>query len=190
MSELNHECLKDLSEGKEIGNVIFLDIDGVLNNMRCMKFGEHMDIECARHLRRIVNHANCDIVISSTWRIGNTTHTLREIFYPWGLYRIIGKTCTNLTDRQAGRGDEIKAWIDTFGCKNYLILDDDTDMLPEQSEHFINTDGFVGLTEEQSTYAIRNVFGVTNPFCPECNGYGRVNQYDKCPSCDGKILLL
>ncbi|AFC22330.1 hypothetical protein GAP161_220 [Cronobacter phage vB_CsaM_GAP161] len=106
------------------------------------------------------------------------------------MYRIIGKTCTNLTGRQAGRGDEIKAWIDTFGCKNYLILDDDTDMLPEQSEHFINTDGFVGLTEEQSTYAIRNVFGVTNPFCPECNGYGRVNQYDKCPSCDGKILLL
>ncbi|CAA7537959.1 gp276 [Klebsiella phage vB_KoM-Pickle] len=187
---LNHECLKDLSDGNEIGNVIFLDIDGVLNNMRCMKFGEHMDIECARHLRRIVNHANCDIVISSTWRIGNSTHNLREIFYPWGLYRIIGKTCTNFPHSTGMRGDEIKAWIDTFGCKNYLILDDDTDMLSSQKEHFIKTDGFVGLTEEQSTYAIRNVFGVTTPFCPECNGYGRVNDYDKCGTCNGKILRL
>ena len=187
---LNHECLKDLSDGNEIGNVIFLDIDGVLNNMRCMKFGVHMDIECARHLRRIVNHANCDIVISSTWRIGNSTHNLREIFYPWGLYRIIGKTCTNFPHSTGMRGDEIKAWIDTFGCKNYLILDDDTDMLSSQKEHFIKTDGFVGLTEEQSTYAIRNIFGVTTPFCPECNGYGRVNGYDKCGTCNGKILRL
>lgn len=186
MNELNHECLKK----GEIGNVIFLDIDGVLNNMRCMKFGEHMDIECARHLRRIVNHANCDVVISSTWRIGNSTHNLREIFYPWGLHRVIGRTCTNLPGTSDLRGDEIKAWIDTFGCKNYLILDDDNDMLPSQKDNFINTIADVGLTEEQSTYAIRNIFGITTPFCPECNGYGRVNDYDKCPSCNGKFLSL
>ncbi|UQJ95473.1 hypothetical protein ALHIDCOG_00085 [Klebsiella phage CPRSB] len=119
---LNHECLKDLSDGNEIGNVIFLDIDGVLNNMRCMKFGEHMDIECARHLRRIVNHANCDIVISSTWRIGNSTHNLREIFYPWGLYRIIGKTCTNFPHSTGMRGDEIKAWIILSDVKTISFL--------------------------------------------------------------------
>lgn len=135
---VNHELLKDLSDGKEIGNVIFLDIDGVLNNMRSMKFGEHMDIECARHLRRIVNHADCDIVVSSTWRIGNTTHNLREILYPWGLYRVIGRTCSNMQGAYQ-RGDEIKAWIDAFGCTNYLILDDDRDMLQEQNEHFIRT---------------------------------------------------
>ncbi|UQJ95472.1 hypothetical protein ALHIDCOG_00084 [Klebsiella phage CPRSB] len=33
-------------------------------------------------------------------------------------------------------------------------------MLSSQKDHFINTDGFVGLTEEQSTYAIRNIFGL------------------------------
>lgn len=189
MTELNHECLKRLEDGGEIGNVIFLDIDGVLNSMRSMKFMEMVDMECARNLRRIVSHTNADIVISSTWRLGNSTHNLREIFYPWGLYRVIGKTCSNHPDRKSVRGDEIKAWIDAFGCKNYLILDDDTDMLPEQKEHFINTDAYHGLTEKESTFAIRNIFGVTTPFCPECNGYGRVNEYDKCPSCNGKFTL-
>lgn len=185
----NQECLRDLSGGKEIGNVIFLDIDGVLNNRRSMKFGEHMDIECARNLRRICKYADAEIVVSSTWRIGNTTHTLREILYPWGLYRVIGRTSSNNPNCKI-RGDEVQEWIDTYGCKNYLILDDDSDFTQYQKEnHFINTDAEYGLTEEQSTYAIRNIFKVSTPFCPECNGYGRIG-YEYCGTCNGKILRL
>ena len=89
------------------------------------------------------------------------------------------------------RGFEIQNYLDTQkDVLSYCILDDDCDMLPEQKDHFFRTDPEIGLTEEQSTFAIRNIFGVTTPFCPECNGYGRVNQYDKCGSCNGKILRL
>lgn len=183
---LNHECIKK----GEIGNVIFLDMDGVMNSIRSMMFGEHIDMECARHVRRISNHCDADIVLSSVWRIGNDTRTIQEILYPMGLYRVIGRTCSNMSvTRQSGRGEEIEAWIKAFGCKNYVILDDDSDFLDYQKEnHFVHTNGELGMTEKDSTRAIREIFKVTTPFCHECNGYGRVNEYDKCPSCNGKNL--
>ena len=67
------------------------------------------------------------------------------------------------------RGVEIKQWIDThiysdngknwkrkrLGVDyNYVILDDDTDMLLEQKDHFIQCDGMIGLTNEQVDKAI------------------------------------
>lgn len=180
----NHECLRD----HEPRNVIFLDMDGVMNSLRSLSFGELVDMECARHVRRIPNHADADIVLSSAWRIGNNTHTIREMLYPMGLYRVIGRTCDNIG--KYNRGEEIQAWIDEFGCPNYVILDDSEDMTPYQVEHhFINTDGLVGMTEQDSTRAIREIFKITGLFCPECNGYGRISEWVKCPSCNGKYTL-
>ena len=181
--KLNHECLR---EG-EPKNVIFLDMDGVINSFRSLSFGELVDMECARHISRISKFADADIVLSSTWRIGNTTHTIREMLYPVGLYRVIGRTCCNGIDMD--RGDEINAWISEFGCKNYVILDDDNDFSDYQkANHFINTDAETGITEQDSTRAIRQIFKINTPFCPECNGYGRIAEWVKCPSCFGKIL--
>jgi len=185
--KLNHECLRST----EPKNVIFLDVDGVLNSRRCLSMGEHIDMACARHVRRIALHADADIVISSTWRIGNNTHTLREMFYMCGLYRVIGRTSDNCPKGTSldERGHEIEEWIKAFGCKKYLILDDDTDFLDHQKINFIKTDAEVGITEEQSTHAIRNIFGVTTPFCPECNGYGRVEEFVKCGSCNTSLNM-
>ncbi|QFR55822.1 hypothetical protein JC221_176 [Yersinia phage JC221] len=176
--KLNHECLRD----GEPNNVIFLDMDGVVNSLRSLKFMEMVDMECARHVKRISQFANADIVLSSTWRIGNNTHTIREMLYPIGLYRVIGRTCSNGVNMH--RGDEINAWIEEFGCKNYVILDDDTDFTDYQKQnHFIQTDPVTGITEQDSTRAIREIFKVKGLFCPECNGYGRIGEWDKCPSC-------
>jgi hypothetical protein len=45
------------------------------------------------------------------------------------------------------RGAEIKAYLVEHPEINYyIIIDDDTDMLPEQSGHFIKTDPLVGFT--------------------------------------------
>lgn len=38
---------------------------------------------------------------------------------------------------------------------NYVILDDDDDMLLEQKDHFINTDGMIGLTDLDVSNAIK-----------------------------------
>ena len=68
------------------------------------------------------------------------------------------------------RGVEIKQWIDThihsengknwnykdIGVDfNYVILDDDSDMLLEQAEHFVKTDTLLGLSKDDVERAIK-----------------------------------
>jgi hypothetical protein len=63
-----------------IQRVLFLDIDGVLNSEEWMRAGHMKDIDrdafspelCAR-LERVIQATGCDIVISSSWRIGHST---------------------------------------------------------------------------------------------------------------------
>lgn len=38
---------------------------------------------------------------------------------------------------------------------NYVILDDDTDMLDEQKEHFVNTDTYKGINDDDVNKAIK-----------------------------------
>lgn len=162
--------------------VIFLDVDGVLNNEKSLRIGELISMDCVRHVRRISKLADADIVISSSWRIGNSVQTLQEMFHMVGLYRVIGKTSSN-DPSCSDRGDEIKQWLDANPTvENYVILDDDRDMLEEQIPHFILTEAMEGITESQSDYAIRNIFGVTKPFCKKCNGYNHIGE-EKCDQC-------
>lgn len=174
----NMESVKDTLPVR----VIFLDVDGVLNNEKSLRMGELISMDCVRHVRRISRLADADIVISSSWRIGNSTHTLREMFHMVGLFRVIGRTSSN-DSSLSDRGDEIKQWLDANPTvEKYVILDDDRDILPEQMPYFINTDAMEGITENQSTYAIRNIFGVTTPFCTKCNGYNHISE-EQCTEC-------
>jgi hypothetical protein len=98
---------------------------------------------------------NAVVVISSTWRLGKTVEELQEIFdYVGGTFKIIGKT--DSSDLRV-RGPEIKKWLEknineeTHGCMyfdfyKYVIIDDDSDMLLNQREHFFQTDSYSGLT--------------------------------------------
>lgn len=114
-------------------NLIFLDIDGVLN---CQLF---FDINTGkRELRKSVKSGNLDkddyygsqlclerigwlndlckevdakIVISSTWRLGKTIEELQSIFNKSGAtFEIIDKT-PNLRGNGCLRGNEIYQWI-------------------------------------------------------------------------------
>ena len=47
------------------------------------------------------------------------------------------------------RGNEIKNWLENHpDIQNYLIIDDEANILEEQKEHFVQTDINEGLTEE------------------------------------------
>ena len=56
------------------------------------------------------------------------------------------------------RGEEIQVWMDKESEKNeiesFVILDDDSDMLLEQTNNFIHIDGQVGLTDRDVFTAI------------------------------------
>ncbi len=94
------------------------------------------------------------IVLSSTWRSGQNLEQLQEMFnYCGGTFQVIDKTgyC------ECGmRGCEILEWIKAnsekyFGVQyydfhDYAIIDDDSDMLLWQQQHFFQTDSYSGLT--------------------------------------------
>lgn len=114
---------------KNLNNIIFLDIDGVLVNRAVLiKKGDgHLDDgyhdfddESLRNLEYIIDATNANIVISSTWR-KRDLDWIREVFKLRGFKyydKIIGETCRgyHFTTKELHaprmyRGNEIDAWI-------------------------------------------------------------------------------
>lgn len=133
--------------------VLFLDVDGVLNNEKTFKKGERypLDPYCIDLIWKIRKETGCEIVLSSTWR--HSTEALKEVEKHIGFIRDITGRCSNRI-----RGCEINAWLQDNlpwderkdgGSFRYAILDDDSDMLLWQKDHFFQTNGYKdGLTEE------------------------------------------
>lgn len=156
-------------------NVIFLDIDGVLNVESyittvfdiCKRAGinphEHIRDEYGhlfcpltiRYLEWIIESCDAKIVISSTWR-GSGEEWIKNLWKDRNLPgEIIGITpiTRSFKDNElsfkerAERGNEIKQYLEQHPeITNYVIIDDDDDVLPEQEEHFVQTWHQYGLT--------------------------------------------
>jgi hypothetical protein len=134
--------------------VLFLDIDGVLNSTRtCVAFGGYphdfremgaFDRVAIKLLQRMCDSTGVQVVLSSAWRI---LHTVKEVRDALEL-PIIDAT-PNLGTK---RGEEIAAWLKEHPeVETYAIVDDDSDMLPEQQDHFVHTSGHEGLTWDAFT---------------------------------------
>lgn len=182
-------------------NIIFLDIDGVLNcqllyeeNMKERSFISTIPIykQAKKLLRSLVKkkmitdkeyyasqlcrsrismlnwlceETDSVVVISSTWRKGNTLDELKSILGDSGAtFRIIDVTPYTGYER----GTEISLWLkdninqEEHGCLyfdfyRYAIIDDDSDMLLNQAQHFFKTDNYSGLTPN-TCYRIRRFF--------------------------------
>lgn len=156
---------------------IFLDIDGVLNSARSCEFyhqknnkngfggffneGEEpsfenvkFDLECVCNLRNIILTTNCQIVISSTWRKSFFVDTFNKIFKLYGLPQCVVGTTPVLYTFKLTRGNEIKKYIDENQINDYIIIDDDGDMLDEQKPFFIRTKHSIGLSSDDAKKAI------------------------------------
>jgi hypothetical protein len=117
-------------------------------------------------LNELCKDTGAVVVISSTWRLGKTAEQLQEVFdYAGGTFKIIDVT-PNLRGEGCLRGNEIYQWIKEndkdlgvsyYNFKNYVIIDDDSDMLLWQREHFFQTDSYSGLTPN-TCYKIRKFF--------------------------------
>lgn len=158
-------------------NVIFLDIDGVLNSEQyfCWNHNRHyrygdIDPRETYRLYRFCKKYNVKLVISSTWRNGNGVNLTIDEFkdehhHPLEILTefIVGVTPYS---NSRNRGTEIKYFFEIindkngkykdyydifterFHIKNYCIVDDDTDMLEEQLPYFVNTNFKNGLTRK------------------------------------------
>ena len=130
--------------GKVSMKVIFLDIDGVLNTVK--DFQRHnfigMSPVLVRRFNKLVKDTGAKVILSSTWRHDKNW---REVMVRNGLdMKFLGRT-KDLRDKI--RGMEIDEWLGRHNVDRYVILDDDTDRLPDQI-HFKTDFRVGGLTKE------------------------------------------
>ena len=167
--------------------LIFLDIDGVIATPESVVDGLWGLVESKQQLLgKIIEATDAKIVLSSSWRKHTLSDTIEYMNEKGFKYsdRIIGVTIRayQYIDRKEKihlsipRGVEIKQWIDTnihsdngkdwhrkeYG-KDYtfVILDDDSDMLLEQSKNYVNCHCDNGLTDVEVEKAI-TILNVVN----------------------------
>lgn len=142
--------------------VLFLDIDGVLNDhsvaatrgisQYCGIQGDKVAL-----LNQVTDKTGCKLVLSTAWRymIHNEAMTLRGFEYMLITHGLSGDII-GLTreDRNDGddRGSQIMDWLiangNDIGANEYVILDDLDLNLSKFGSKFVQTNGDRGLTQE------------------------------------------
>lgn len=121
--------------------VIFLDIDGVLNDEgKNLKHGVYIDEEMTARLKKIVEATGAQIVLSSSWRYyyckyrenpdsvqGSDRVGLDMLNDLFEKYELKISDCTErLSSGPYARPLEIRTWLATEqDIKSFVILDDD-----------------------------------------------------------------
>lgn len=150
---------------------LFLDIDGVLNSeyfysltasgdrsLVCESPSldqfckENLDSAAIDRVIRICGETGAEIVLSSSWRLDENVY---DRLMPSGIM-IYRKTPSLYWKYQTFlcRGEEIAEYLRQNPAEAYCILDDDSDMLDIQKDHFILVDSCFGLTDSDAEKAI------------------------------------
>ena len=155
-------------------HVLFLDVDGVINNRWAMvegtkrakeegtgytdfegfMFPSRMDPECIDRLNRLVKEGDFDVVLSSIWRYGRpwqvTSRYFRQVC--GAEFDLIGATPDSWKSK--GRGEEIEKWRSEVGdARAFVILDDDSDMEPHM-DRLVLVKGEPGLQDHDVDKAL------------------------------------
>jgi hypothetical protein len=166
-----------------MSKIIFLDIDGVLNDHKAYSNGYcGIKPSCVETLNSIIRASSADIVISSAWRYmtKNNTMTLQGLYYLLLIHglekdaKIVG--VTQYDEIIPGRGMQILDWLEKHPIyRNYVVIDDGDDQyrvldgmtLNESlalyhTRHWVKTRSDVGLTEQDANKAIFILGAITN----------------------------
>lgn len=152
-------------------DIIFLDIDGVLNNHKFITQNKSLTPELQRNiddkkvvlLKRIVNQTKAKLVLSSSWRqmfdaslnpLSNEAIELKSVLKKHGM-QIWDKT-----DAQISKVNSIIKWLkmNEQMINNYIIIDDDYMNTAHLLGSFqVKTSYYIGLTEKEVLLAIRKL---------------------------------
>jgi len=161
-------------------NIIFLDVDGVLNSERSfMAGGDRMkqygidnpddpywmkitrctiDPIACDLINRLCTACDAKIVVSSTHRkhfpdSDKKLEQMKEYFANLGVkpeYIIDWTECLSTP-----RGVEIQDWLERHPeTERYVIIDDSSDMLEHQMEYFVRCDGLIGFSADNLRQAM------------------------------------
>jgi hypothetical protein len=137
--------------------VLFLDIDGVLN-----RFGDEdgkgstterfdgllwLDAQLLQIYKALLSRIDVTVVLSSSWRL---SRELREYLAQHGVYFHDVTPCMDPA-LELLRGHEIQLWLNEYPdqVERYAILDDqEEEMLEDHMPNFFHVSCETGLTQE------------------------------------------
>ena len=159
--------------------ILFLDVDGVLNCVRCQiktpsgyKFVEEQFLN---RLKRIIVETGAKIVLSSTWRHGfydlkrgdiDTVDAKDYILLVNKLSEFGIEIYSHTPElEEYHRGSEIYAWLTNAEetIESFVILDDDDDIYPMEGK-LVRTFLDEGLQDEHVILAIEILNGIEKDF--------------------------
>jgi hypothetical protein len=148
-----------------MNKIIVLDFDGVLNTEHYQgllqyqgkpwqdEYGAFFDPKAVKQLKRIIDATDADIVVESSWKYLGLD-AMKEL---WKVRNLLG-TIIDITPSLLGKnkGVEIASWLSKYAKQDirYVIIDDEYVILDSQLPHFILTNPYEGITEEQANRAI------------------------------------
>ena len=160
-------------------NIIFLDIDGVLNTERWHlnegqnapqdQYGDTFDPKAVANLALIIEKTGAEIVISSSWKFSG----LESMQAMWRERKLPGKVIditpstvsdemllkanSEELDKMPFKGYDIEEWHSNNSkqIKNYIIIDDENCFLPQQWSNLIRTNPKYGISKEDAEKAIK-----------------------------------
>ena len=162
--------------------IIFLDFDGVLNTEHYQnllqyqgkpwqdEYGAFFDPNAVKQLKRIIDATGADIVVESSWKYLGLD-AMKELWKVRSLPgRVIDITPSSISDEYLSnvdldnldtsmlhcKGLEIASWLSKYETQDirYIIIDDEYVILDSQLSHFILTNPYEGITEEQANKII------------------------------------
>lgn len=168
--------------------ILFLDVDGVLNNPHTSWDANHCGIEdqLLKYLKFIVQRTGCKIVLSTSWRLMDDAksvllHTLKTRADLNIDDLVIGQT-PSLKQRGGHRTHEIAEYLRTnsyrYNVVSWCALDDmslhkyDAFSRDFMAGHFVRTDKRTGLTPENMVQCVRYL----NANDDDYNSYAKVNR--------------
>jgi HAD domain in Swiss Army Knife RNA repair proteins len=146
-------------------DVIFLDIDGVLNPYNDTNYPHVFAPECVEQLRRILDaRPKAHVVFSTSWRTGFPLFALGWLWHQHDLplRRVIGRTPDIKHDQ---RGEEIRQWLTNtpqlapdHKIRSYAVLDDEPEPILEiiPQQHVFPCDPRHGLNGDVADRVIRH----------------------------------
>ena len=129
--------------------IIFLDIDGVLNQLQP---GYYLDKTCIQNLSILTKRLQAEVVLTSTWRLGymhNRERCTPQVQKLLELFDEVGIVVQSRTKKLGDRKTEIEAYLEENEVTEYLVLDDDKREFPfGVPDNFYLVDGRLGLTKK------------------------------------------
>ncbi|MFH1609333.1 MAG: HAD domain-containing protein [Candidatus Bipolaricaulota bacterium] len=136
--------------------IVFLDFDGVIAPAKNCEypFPVSIDPDCVLYLNTVTGDAAAGIVVTSQKRIGKSAGQLAQILHGAGIDAPVIGVTPDLPD--AGRGTEIRTWLDAHpDVESFVILDDeDFDTARRFEGRIVLTDPFEGLRGTDVQYAL------------------------------------